>query len=126
MQTEADNKGRAMMVSGLLGTVWAKRHDNRRTEHGAPPTIVWRRGISVKDTSLEAISRGTAIATFDEHRRYPIDGSGRHAAVFLGKNAIGIQVLDQWNSQGEVLLRTIRFNNPGKRSNNGDTYHVIE
>lgn len=97
-----------------------------RQTTSAPQTILWKRGASVKDVSLEEIPRGTAIATFDESGKYPADHAGRHAAIYLGKNAIGIQVLDQWNSQGEVLPRTIKFNNPGKRSNNGDTYYVIE
>lgn len=97
-----------------------------RQTTGAPQTTAWKRGVSVKDATLEEIPRGTAIATFDENGKYPADGNGRHAAVFLGKNVIGIQVLDQWNSQGEVLPRTIRFNNPGKRSNNGDSFYVIE
>jgi hypothetical protein len=93
---------------------------------GAPQTILWKRGISVKDAKLGEIARGTAIATFDDAGRYPKDGLGKHAALFLGKTPSGIQVLDQWNAQGKVLPRTIRFNHPGRRSNNGDTFYVIE
>lgn len=92
----------------------------------APHTTLWKPGVRVKDTTLGSIRKGTAIATFDDNGKYPTDGQGKHAAIFLGKNAAGIQVLDQWNSQGKVLPRTIRFNHTGKRSNNGDTFYVIE
>jgi len=92
----------------------------------APRTTAWTRGIRVKDAVAGSIRRGTAIATFDDQGNYPLDGEGRHAAIYLGQNAAGIQVLDQWNAQGRVLPRTIRFNRPGKRSNNGDTFYVIE
>ncbi len=92
---------------------------------GAPNTMIWKRGASVKETAAGKILRGTAIATFNDNGNYPSDALGKHAAIYLGHNAVGIQVLDQWNAQGEVLPRTIRFNNPGKRSNNGNTFYVI-
>lgn len=92
----------------------------------APDTPAWKKGIQVKGAGVGKILRGTAIATFDDNDRYPVDGLGRHAAIYLGQTSVGIQVLDQWNAQGEVLPRTIRFNNPGKRSNNGDTFYVIQ
>lgn len=93
---------------------------------GAPHTMLWKRGMGVKDARIGSIPRGTAIATFDDSGKYPVDGQGKHAAIFLGKSAEGIQVLDQWNAQGQVLPRTIRFYHLGKRSNNGDTFYVIE
>ena len=93
---------------------------------GAPKSELWKRGISVKDAKLGEILRGTAIATFDDNGKYPVDGQGKHAAIFLSKSPAGIQVLDQWDSQGEVLPRTIKFSHPGKRSNNGDTFYVVE
>ncbi len=92
----------------------------------APQTTAWKRGVRVKEATVGSIRRGTAIATFDDLGKYPTDGEGKHAASYLGQNPTGIQVLDQWNAQGQVLPRTIRFNRPGKRSNNGDTFHVIE
>jgi hypothetical protein len=95
---------------------------------GAPNTALWRNGIKVKDAKAGDIPRGTAIATFDEKGRYPTDALGKHAAVYLSHNEVGITVLDQWNNQGEVLERVIRFNRPAttRRSNNGDTFSVIE
>ena len=74
------------------------------------------------------LASGTAIATFDDKGKYPTDGLGRHGAIYLSHNNEGIEVLDQWKAQGEVLKRTIRFNRPEgtKRSNDGDTFYVIE
>lgn len=63
-----------------------------------------------------AIRPGTAIATFDSNGRYI-----GHAAIYLGQNAQGIQVIDQWNrrdqggritSQHQPSLRTIGFDRP--------------
>lgn len=95
---------------------------------GAPSTLAWRKGVKVKGASHGAIARGTAIAMFDENGSYPTDVEGRRAAIYLSHEQQGIKVLDQWNSQGEVQMRTILFNRPKgtKRSNDGDTYYVIE
>lgn len=94
----------------------------------APETPKWVRGRSVKSFKTGDLARGTAIATFDEKGKYPTDALGKHGAIYLSHNNEGIDVLDQWNSQGEVLNRTIRFNRPEgtKRSNDGDTFYVIE
>ncbi|OWK41897.1 hypothetical protein FRUB_03975 [Fimbriiglobus ruber] len=73
---------------------------------------------------------GTAIATF-------IDGKyNGHAAIYLGQNAEGIQVVDQWaerkDGKGKVLrpaqpphTRTIKWNGKGI-SNDGMLFHVIQ
>lgn len=94
----------------------------------APETSKWVRGRSVKSFKTGELARGTAIATFDDKGKYPTDALGRHAAIYLSHNNEGIEVLDQWNSQGEVRKRTIRFHRPKgtKRSNDGDTFYVIE
>ncbi|MDX1959663.1 MAG: BPSL0067 family protein [Leptospiraceae bacterium] len=95
---------------------------------GAPITSKWTQGTQVKSLKEGEIERGTAIATFDENGKYPTDSLGKHAAIYLSHNDSGITVLDQWNSQGEVKQRLIRFNLPKetKRSNNGDVFFVIE
>jgi hypothetical protein len=95
---------------------------------GAPVTDKWRRGAKVSKATPTDIPRGTAIATFDDNRRYPTDRHGKHAAVYLSHDKTGINVLDQWDSQGEVLPRRIWFNRPKGtyRSNDGDTFYVIE
>ena len=95
---------------------------------GAPPTSLWKKGINVGETLNGKIPRGTAIATFDENGKYPTDGLGQHAAIYLSHDKNAIQVLDQWRSQGEVKQRGIKFNNKtaSSRSNQAETFYVIE
>lgn len=102
-----------------------------------PRTVAWKRGALVKGNT--AIALGTAIATFDANGRYGnhTDGSS-HAAIYLGQDASGIQVLDQWMTykklpSGErvatphyVSKRTIRFHKAPRAENNGDNYYVVE
>lgn len=96
----------------------------------APPTMLWREGAKVRKLNSgerDPISRGTAVATFLAGR-YPQHGTtGKHAAIYLGQNSEGIQVLDQWNLQGRVLSRTIPWKprRPGL-SNDGNAFSVIE
>jgi hypothetical protein len=94
----------------------------------APATAQWKKGAHVKSAQAKDIARGTAIATFDDAGKYPTDGAGKHAAIYLSHNDTGITVLDQWNNQGEVKQRVIRFNRTEgvSRSNNGDVFYVIE
>ena len=95
----------------------------RQTLH-APVTTQWTEGIKVIKGNV-AIARGTAIATFVD-KKYPQSGR-RHAAIYLGQTSIGIQVLDQWDGQGEVRQRTIPFipRSPGL-SNDGNAFSTIE
>lgn len=100
-----------------------------RQATGAPKTIQWTRGRKVADSTTSQILRGTAIATFDDRGKYPTDNYGKHAAVYLYHVKNGhIRVLDQWDDQGEVKERPIWFNRPKgtKRSNDADTFYVIE
>ncbi|MCL4746997.1 MAG: BPSL0067 family protein [Burkholderiaceae bacterium] len=99
-----------------------------RQATGAPRTADWRRGLQVRLATQQQIERTTAIATFDDDGRYPTDSLGQHAAIYLSHDDQGVVVLDQWNSQGEVKERLIRFGRPKEtsRSNNGDTFYVIE
>ena len=99
-----------------------------RQATGAPRTTLWTKGKKVADATLAEIPRGTAIATFDAKGNYPVDTLGRHAAVYLEHNSERIRVLDQWNDQGEVKERSIWFKRPKgtRRSNDADTFHVIE
>lgn len=87
-------------------------------------TRMWVKGDDVKQgTSLDA---GTAIATF-VNGTYPQNATG-HAAVYVSQNGNGIQVLDQWASQGKVLKRTIRWIplKPGDIVNDAKAFSVIE
>ena len=96
----------------------------------APPTAVWREGAKIVRSppgTTDPIPKGTAIATFVSGR-YPQQGNtGKHAAIYLGQNGEGIQVLDQWRAQGKVLPRTIPWTprRPGL-SNDGNAFSVIE
>jgi hypothetical protein len=99
-----------------------------RQATGAPHTSSWTRGSRVSEAKPGEIDRGTAIATFDTRGRYPTDNLGKHAAVYLSHDARGIFVLDQWNKQGEVKKRQIKFNGAKgiSRSDNADFFYVIE
>ncbi len=101
----------------------------KQTLH-APATPHWREGPRVQrlaSGAADPLEQGTAIATF-VNGRYPQHGStGMHAAIYMGQNSEGLQVLDQWKAQGQVLPRTI----PGKPrrpglSNDGNAFSVIE
>lgn len=99
-----------------------------RQATSAPQSTLWKKGIKVSEAKFGEIARGTAIATFDTNGNYPTDSLGRHAAIYLQHNDQNIVVLDQWNQQGEVKQRPIRFNRPKgtKRSNDANTFYVIE
>lgn len=93
-----------------------------------PQTKLWKRGVKVKDTKQGDIAKGTVIATFDEDGSYPTDSLGKHAAIYLRHTNDYIEVYDQWNAQGKVKKRKIKFDKSitTKRSNNGDTFFVVE
>lgn len=87
----------------------------------------WKPGKKVKDASLV---EGTAIATF-ENGQYT-----NHAAIYLGQDKDGIQVIDQWaerkNPDGTIKRkaqpphkRTIRWDGKAN-SDNGTLFFVIE
>jgi hypothetical protein len=89
-------------------------------------TPAWRPGVAVKGANLR---EGTAIATFINGRYIG------HAALYLGQNAEGIQVVDQWavrrSRTGAIIrpaqpphVRPIRWNGSGI-SDNGMLFYVI-
>lgn len=94
---------------------------------GAPLTAQWNRGRKV--TGDATIQKGTAVATFDAKGKYTNSTDGTsHAAIYIGQNAHGLQVWDQWLGQ-PVHQRTIRFQAgvPGvKPVNDGDAFYVID
>jgi Transglycosylase SLT domain len=96
-----------------------------RNAAGAPNTITWRQGDLVKGNA--AVKKGTAIATFDPNGRYGNHTDGRsHAAIYLGQDAAGLNVLDQWASPQvqPVHQRHIRFGG-STPVNDGDAFFVI-
>ena len=89
---------------------------------GAPHTSQWKEGEKVRGAS---IANGTAIATFIDGV-YPSHPHGNHAAIYVGQNADGLVVWDQWTGQ-PVHQRTIHFRGGvGDPSNDGDAFSVIE
>jgi hypothetical protein len=87
-------------------------------------TATWAQGAAVQgNTSLQP---GTAIATFNANGQYANATNGSsHAAIYLGQNAQGIQVEDQWSNQ-PASIRTIPWNNPtGTAANTGSSFYVI-
>jgi hypothetical protein len=87
-------------------------------------TARWARGEPVQgNTSLQP---GTPIATFDKSGRYAnaTDGSS-HAAIYLGQNANGVQVLDQWVGK-PAAVRTIPWTSRnGLAADTGSAFHVV-
>ncbi len=73
---------------------------------------------------------GTVIATFDPGGHYGNHLDGRsHAAVYVGQNAAGILVLDQWHGHKKqpVHQRLIRFKaGHGSKVDDGDQFYVAE
>ena len=88
-------------------------------------TRTWKCGAAVRGNT--GLVPGTAIATFDGSARYAnaLDGSS-HAAIYLGQNERGIQVMDQW-AGSTAAVRTIPWTNPsGKAANTGSAFHVVQ
>lgn len=87
-------------------------------------TRTWAPGNQVQGNT--ELRPGTAIATFGDSGRYENrrDGSS-HAAIYLGQNAQGIQVMDQWAGQ-EAAYRTIPWTNrSGKAADTGSAFRVV-
>lgn len=84
----------------------------------------WKCGAPVRGNT--ELRPGTAIATFNTADRYAnaTDGSS-HAAIYLGQNERGIQVMDQWAGSA-AAVRTIPWTNPGgAAANTGTAFHVV-
>jgi hypothetical protein len=100
-----------------------------RAATGAPQAKDWQRGVKVQGNTN--IRPGTAIATFDSNGHY--DG---HAAIYLGQDEHGIQVIDQWNrrdSQGRITgqhlpsERALPLRDPRHAAiDRGEFYNVVE
>jgi len=91
---------------------------------GIGPTRNWKCGPPVRgNTDLRP---GTAIATFSGADRYANATNGSsHAAIYLGQNERGIQVMDQWAGSA-AAVRTIPWHNPsGVAANTGTAFHVV-
>lgn len=95
------------------------------TSPGVGLTRTWVCGAPVQgNTDLKP---GTVIATFDSSDRYgnTLDGNS-HAAIYLGQDERGIQVMDQWAGK-TAAIRTIPWSNPsGIAANTGAAFHVVQ
>lgn len=89
------------------------------------PSSTWAAGGPVQGNT--ALQPGTPIATFDPSNRYAnaTDGSS-HAAIYLGQDAHGLQVLDQW-AGSSAAVRTIPWTNSGAApANTGAAFRVVQ
>ena len=88
-------------------------------------TATWTQGSAVQGNM--SLQPGTAIATFGPNGTYTnsTDGSS-HAAIYLGQNAQGIQVEDQWVGH-PASIRTIAWSSTTSSSaaNNGSAFYVV-
>lgn len=87
-------------------------------------TRTWAQGQQVQGNA--SLVPGTIIATLNGQGQYAnaTDGSS-HAAIYLGQNAQGIQVLDQWSDHA-AAYRTIPWTNPsGRAANTGSAFYVV-
>ncbi len=87
-------------------------------------TRTWAQGAQVQGNT--ELRPGTAIATFDSTGRYANATNGSsHAAIYLGQNAQGIQVMDQW-AGSPAAYRTIRWSSAtGMAANIGSSFYVV-
>ncbi len=91
---------------------------------GTGSTHGWACGDPVRGNV--GLAAGTAIATFGSSGRYANATNGSsHAAIYLGQNEQGIQVLDQW-AGSPAAMRTIPWTNPsGIAANTGSMFHIV-
>ena len=73
------------------------------------------------------IARGTIIATFDEHGRWPTNAppGNKHAAIYDGQNEEGIFVIEQFAPLKAIQRRLIKFDDDRTPSNNGNRFSVL-
>jgi hypothetical protein len=116
--------GKAYTVPGATGTQCVSFLKAAIPALSGKTTKMWIKGDDVKQGI--SLDEGTAIATF-VNGAYPQNATG-HAAVYLSQNDAGIQVLDQWATQGKVLERTIRWVplKPGDIVNDANAFSVVE
>jgi len=96
----------------------------RATNPAIGSTAHWVRGDPVRGNA--SLQPGAASATFAASGHYAnaTDGSS-HSAIYLGQNAHGVQVLDQW-AGSPAAVRTIPWSNPGAvAANTGSAFHVV-
>jgi hypothetical protein len=83
-----------------------------------------------KRQARRSLAVGTAIATFDAGGHYPNNAHGNHAAIYLGQDAQGIRVVDQWVDRHGIhrspAIRVLKFDDTKGASDNGNKFNVVE
>ena len=88
-----------------------------------PHTCHWRPGEQVSKT--RALVPGTVIATFNQNGDY-VNRRGFHTAIYVGRDAQGITVIEQFHGLRAIRLHKYHFGDPASKESNGDSYYVVE
>ena len=95
------------------------------------PSSQWQQGEQVEGAT--DIAPGTPIATFNFNGAYgPPDSPGgasgvSHTGIYLGQDASGVQILDQWSGSGGASIHTIPWSSwGGNTAEAGSHYYVIK
>lgn len=94
---------------------------------GVGPASTWQPGQQLSPSNLPAV--GTPVATFNNGAYGPPGAPGgasgySHTGIFVGSNAQGFQILDQYNGSGGAKITTIPWSKTGYQG--ADKYHVIK
>ncbi|WP_244396048.1 BPSL0067 family protein [Beijerinckia indica] len=84
-------------------------------------TSTWSPGVQVQGNT--DIAAGTVIATFGSNGTYTNTYGQSHAAIYLGQNSSGIQVMDQWLGQA-AQTRTIPWTTQNSYES-GSQFYVV-
>ena len=95
------------------------------------PSSQWQQGELVEGAT--DIAPGTPIATFNFNGAYgPPDSPGgasgvSHTGIYLGQDASGVQILDQWSGSGGASIHTIPWSSWGANTAEaGSQYYTIK
>jgi hypothetical protein len=95
------------------------------------PSSQWQQGELVEGAT--DIAPGTPIATFNFNGAYgPPDSPGgasgvSHTGIYLGQDASGVQILDQWSGSGGASIHTIPWSSwAGNTAEAGSHYYTIK
>jgi hypothetical protein len=103
----------------------------RDFDSALPPSSLWQQGEQVEGAT--DIAPGTPIATFNFNGAYgPPDSPGgasgvSHTGIYLGQDASGVQILDQWSGSGGASIHTIPWSSwGGSTAEAGSHYYTIK
>jgi hypothetical protein len=103
----------------------------RDFDSALPASSLWQQGEQVEGAT--DIAPGTPIATFNFDGAYgPPDSPGgasgvSHTGIYLGQDASGVQILDQWSGSGGASIHTIPWSSwGGNTAEAGSQYYVIK